>query len=196
MKFNVNKYHQLCLIKEGLPLEEENPPKPQTLSKKPNNETYDAINPVGLISDNEKDTKSVLSDIPPISNLSTNPNEPPINPGELLHQRVVSNHLNEKSGLKIPKSKGKKRTILIEKSLKSRQKTKLSTLGDAGPNKEKDEDTGIEILDMHRKIVEEVSKVRYDDRLTIVEQAKTHINLHILSLASKHTFHIFFRWQI
>ena len=50
-------------------------------------------------------------------------------------------------------------------------------------NKEND-NTGIEILDMHRKIVKEVSKIKFDESIIIVEHIPKNdvLGIHLLSL--------------
>ena len=55
-------------------------------------------------------------------------------------------------------------------------------------------DTGIEILDMHRKIVEEVSKVKFDDRILIIEHIpnKDLVSIKVLSLKGKNLLQIDF----
>ena len=51
-----------------------------------------------------------------------------------------------------------------------KNKTRMSKLGETEFEFGKDnEDTGIEILDMHRKIVNEVSKIKFDESILIIE---------------------------
>ena len=91
LNFQINKYHHLWTIKEGLPLpeetEEEKIKSVKSGSKK--NETLDDINPNELLSENEKDNKSVNSEPPAPLSAAINPQDnTSLNPAELLYEKA------------------------------------------------------------------------------------------------------------
>jgi hypothetical protein len=74
------------------------------------------------------------------------------NPAELLHQKLS----------KTSKSKNIKKRVL-EYRKKGKKKVEREVVS------EEEKETGVELLDMHRKIVAEVMKVRFDEWVVIVE---------------------------
>jgi len=156
------------------------------------NETFDDVNPSHLISDGEKENKSTTSQrIPPLS-ATTIPNikETIDNPAELLHQKMVtrSKISEEEKSATVRKNE----PILLNMSFNKKRggRTKMSTLGEKDFKFEKEESSGIEVLDMHRKIVEEVSKVKFDESITVVEHMprSTTLSVHFINLKGKANF--------
>ncbi|CAI2371494.1 unnamed protein product [Moneuplotes crassus] len=175
MKFNINKYHHLCIVREGTAADD---------SSEVDQEEHK--------NSNVKDQKE--SDPEPLKPISAvnNPNEAEVleHPPELLHEKIEKRSLLLKQGKDVKEgpsdnSKGVKRKIEVDRSLHGNpSKTKISTLSDPARPSSEENDGRDEIFDIHRKILEEVSKIKFNDCITIIEYIpkEKQVNLHFLNL--------------
>ena len=91
LNFAINKFHHLWTIKEGLPIPEESNDQLINENKQKANGTLDDINPMELLSENEKENKSVNSERPASISAAVNPQDnTSINPAELLYEKVLN----------------------------------------------------------------------------------------------------------
>ena len=152
------------------------------------NGSFNTVDNKDLVSDNESDKRSTISQkLHQVSLLNPQEASIPGNKAELLHQRMVSKSKGKKEGTGAEEGKEtKKRTIVLDKSAKltTQPKTKMSALGTKDFSYKPEDSSGIEILDLHRKIVEEVSQVKFDESLVVVEHIPKNqvLCLHLLNL--------------
>lgn len=150
------------------------------------------------MSDKESDRKSTTSEnLHQVPLLNPQDGSVELNKTELLHQKMLAKSKNKKNGNDTTEEKEvKKRIINIDKSSKlaTQPKTKTSVLSSKDFAYKPEDSTGIEILDMHRKIVEKVSQVKFDESLVVIEHIPKNqvLYFHIINLKGTLQQHKYF----